>query len=166
MGKRYESSLLSHSSFSHCESRNNDHCEEDRLITWHSSFVTSFFGMNTTDVRDMEWNQKIFWSSAIPLTLAVLSIALLYGYKWDLIISRVRSACRSRQEPGLHAICQEDLESWVGPGLSCRYYDFPDFPVEMKPRLLLGKITIWWKHLSQKMDQKKPGQRGAASDLA
>ncbi|RBR10188.1 uncharacterized protein FIESC28_09574 [Fusarium coffeatum] len=75
------------------------------------SFVTSFFGMNTTDVRDIEWNQKIFWSSAIPLTLAVLSIALLYGYKWDLISSRVRNACRSRQEPGLHAICQEDLES-------------------------------------------------------
>ncbi|KAH7185125.1 uncharacterized protein B0J16DRAFT_398823 [Fusarium flagelliforme] len=74
------------------------------------SFVTGFFGMNTTDVRDIEWNQKIFWSSAIPLTLLVLSIALLYGYKWDLIVCRVRSACRSRQEPGLHSIWEVDLE--------------------------------------------------------
>ncbi|RFN53432.1 mg2+ transporter [Fusarium flagelliforme] len=76
------------------------------------SFVTSFFGMNTTDVRDIQWNQRIFWSSAIPLTLLVLSIALLYGYKWDLIVCRVRSACRSRQEPGLHSIWEVDLEHW------------------------------------------------------
>ncbi|CAG7560904.1 unnamed protein product [Fusarium equiseti] len=130
------------------------------------SFVTSFFGMNTTDVRDIEWNQKIFWSSAIPLTIAVLSIALLYGYKWDVIMCGARSVCRSRQEPGLHAICEEDLESWERPGLGDRHDDAPVFSVRMKSVSLLGKIGIWWKHPWRTMDQKKPEERGAEHNLA
>lgn len=50
-----------------------------------SSFVTSFFGMNTTNVRELGRVQRVFWSSAVPFTLAVSSLALIFGYKWDRV---------------------------------------------------------------------------------
>ncbi|PCD23588.1 hypothetical protein AU210_015105 [Fusarium oxysporum f. sp. radicis-cucumerinum] len=49
------------------------------------SFVTSFFGMNTTNVRELGRVQRVFWSSAVPFTLAVSSLALIFGYKWDRV---------------------------------------------------------------------------------
>ncbi|KEY68615.1 hypothetical protein S7711_05795 [Stachybotrys chartarum IBT 7711] len=39
------------------------------------SFVSSFMGMNTTDIRDMEWNQRIFWATSVPVTVAVVTAA-------------------------------------------------------------------------------------------
>lgn len=47
------------------------------------SFVSSFMGMNTTDIRDTEFSQRIFWITAIPVTVAVLGLAFMYGYKGD-----------------------------------------------------------------------------------
>lgn len=41
------------------------------------SFVCSFLGMNTADVRNMSGGQTIFWAAALPLTLVVVLIALL-----------------------------------------------------------------------------------------
>lgn len=49
------------------------------------SFVSSFMGMNTTDIRDTEFTQRIFWTTATPVTAAVLALAFLYGYKGDQI---------------------------------------------------------------------------------
>ncbi|EHK27037.1 uncharacterized protein TRIVIDRAFT_196917 [Trichoderma virens Gv29-8] len=49
------------------------------------SFVSSFLGMNTADVRNSEWNQQIFWVTGIPMTIAVLSLAFIYGYKGEEI---------------------------------------------------------------------------------
>ncbi|KAF2792241.1 hypothetical protein K505DRAFT_363097 [Melanomma pulvis-pyrius CBS 109.77] len=42
------------------------------------SFVCSFLGMNTAGIRDMEHGQWIFWVIAIPLTLIVILLALLW----------------------------------------------------------------------------------------
>jgi hypothetical protein len=47
------------------------------------SFVSSFMGMNTTDIRDTKFSQRIFWMTAIPITVAVLGLAFVYGYKGD-----------------------------------------------------------------------------------
>lgn len=41
------------------------------------SFVCSFLGMNTADVRDTTHGQSIFWAAALPLTFIVVLIALL-----------------------------------------------------------------------------------------
>ncbi|PNP53590.1 hypothetical protein THARTR1_05956 [Trichoderma harzianum] len=49
------------------------------------SFVSSFLGMNTIDVRDSSWNQQIFWITGIPMTVVVLSLAWIYGYKSEEI---------------------------------------------------------------------------------
>ncbi|TGJ82820.1 hypothetical protein E0Z10_g5942 [Xylaria hypoxylon] len=46
------------------------------------SFVTSFFGMNTTDIRNTDYDQKLFWVTSLPTTALVIGVAYLYGYKW------------------------------------------------------------------------------------
>jgi hypothetical protein len=47
------------------------------------SFVTSYLGMNTVDIRDMGSTQSIFWSIAIPLTVVTMGTALFVGYNGD-----------------------------------------------------------------------------------
>lgn len=49
------------------------------------SFVSSFLGMNTVDVRNSDANQGIFWMTGVPITVAVLALAFIYGYKGDEI---------------------------------------------------------------------------------
>jgi Mg2+ and Co2+ transporter CorA len=49
------------------------------------SFVSSFLGMNTADMRDMSNNQWLFWATGIPVTIFVLALAYIYGYKGDEI---------------------------------------------------------------------------------
>ncbi|KAL9468828.1 hypothetical protein ACSS6W_010522 [Trichoderma asperelloides] len=65
------------------------------------SFVSSFLGMNTVDVRDSDWNQVIFWITGIPLTVGVLSLAFVYGYKG------------------------EEIRDWMIPKLQDRSYQYP-----------------------------------------
>ena len=40
------------------------------------SFMSSIFGMNTADIRNMSKGQKVFWISAIPVTTAVIGLSL------------------------------------------------------------------------------------------
>ncbi|KAI5468180.1 hypothetical protein BGZ63DRAFT_373096 [Mariannaea sp. PMI_226] len=61
------------------------------------SFTSGFFGMNTTDIRDMEQNQRIFWTISIPLTIGVFTLAFLYGYKGDAIQDSISSTLHSRK---------------------------------------------------------------------
>ncbi|UKZ54094.1 hypothetical protein TrVGV298_007900 [Trichoderma virens] len=49
------------------------------------SFVSSFMGMNTADVRNMNHKQGLFWATGIPVTIFVLTMACIYGYKGDEI---------------------------------------------------------------------------------
>lgn len=42
------------------------------------SAISSIFGMNTTDVRDMEYSQWLYWACALPVTLVVI-IGGLWG---------------------------------------------------------------------------------------
>jgi hypothetical protein len=44
------------------------------------SFVASLFGMNTSDMRDLENNQSIFWAVALPLTAVIGGLSLLVAY--------------------------------------------------------------------------------------
>ncbi|KAK6337439.1 hypothetical protein TWF730_002838 [Orbilia blumenaviensis] len=53
------------------------------------NFTTSFFGMNTNDIRDMDRDQKIFWATAIPITVVVVGFALCWAYTGDIIQDRL-----------------------------------------------------------------------------
>ncbi|KAL9016864.1 MAG: hypothetical protein Q9185_005814 [Variospora sp. 1 TL-2023] len=45
------------------------------------SFVSSFFGMNVADIREMGTQQWVFWASAVPLTTLVLGISFFVARK-------------------------------------------------------------------------------------
>ncbi|KAH0441978.1 hypothetical protein CcaCcLH18_01838 [Colletotrichum camelliae] len=79
------------------------------------SFVTSFFGMNTTDVRDTDWDQRIFWSCALPVTFGVLTLAFVYSYKWDMIMemSFRRLSSTTRTKSPCH-ILEDDMIPLTG----------------------------------------------------
>ncbi|KAL5405693.1 hypothetical protein PMIN03_008270 [Paraphaeosphaeria minitans] len=49
------------------------------------SFVTSYLGMNTSDIRDMENKQSLFWEIALPLTAGIMAIMLAIAYNGDEI---------------------------------------------------------------------------------
>ncbi|KAG8534324.1 uncharacterized protein KY384_001168 [Bacidia gigantensis] len=48
------------------------------------SFVTSFFGMNTVDMRNINSSQGLFWATGLPLTLFVLGAAWVVAYHGEL----------------------------------------------------------------------------------
>jgi hypothetical protein len=104
---------LSHCSFFHCEYSTSETQVPTDLIMC-SSFVTSFFGMNTADVRELDRDQRIFWTSAIPLTLAVSSLALNFGYKWDTVTALFSKAFKFQDSSGLYEGLEKDLLSQLG----------------------------------------------------
>ncbi|KAE8372474.1 hypothetical protein BDV26DRAFT_98978 [Aspergillus bertholletiae] len=50
------------------------------------SFVTSYLGMNTSDIRDMEPSQALFWEVAVPFTIAVVAVVLTVAYNVNRIL--------------------------------------------------------------------------------
>lgn len=54
------------------------------------SFVTSYMGINTNDIRNMNSNQNLFWAVAMPVTLTVLFAAFVYAYKADEVADLLR----------------------------------------------------------------------------
>lgn len=59
------------------------------------SFVTSYLGMNTTDIRDMASNQSLFWIIAVPLTVVTMGLAMFIGYNGDDLRSFFASIYRT-----------------------------------------------------------------------
>ncbi|KAI9372862.1 hypothetical protein BJX61DRAFT_415529 [Aspergillus egyptiacus] len=45
------------------------------------SFVTSYFGMNASDIRDMAHGQWIYWAVSIPVTVCVVGFCMLVAYQ-------------------------------------------------------------------------------------
>jgi hypothetical protein len=52
-------------------------------LTPLSSFVTSFFGMNTADIRNTNRGQGYFWAIAVPVTAGIVFAAVLLAYHGD-----------------------------------------------------------------------------------
>ncbi|KAI0097925.1 hypothetical protein GGR51DRAFT_577712 [Nemania sp. FL0031] len=55
------------------------------------SAVASIFGMNTSDVRDMEQGQWIYWAVAVPVTAVVIFLGLLWTGELGNIVRWVQS---------------------------------------------------------------------------
>lgn len=55
------------------------------LVFLPLSFVTSYMGMNTSDIRNQDAGQGRFWMIAAPLTSLVLGLALLLGYRFETL---------------------------------------------------------------------------------
>ncbi|KAF6814825.1 hypothetical protein CSOJ01_03836 [Colletotrichum sojae] len=72
-------------------------------------FLPFFFGMNTTDVRNIDWDQRIFWTSALPITFGVITLAFVYGYKWDSIVESLSRRVPSQRSRSPRHILEDDL---------------------------------------------------------
>lgn len=65
------------------------------------SFVTSFLGMNTSDIRNQTSGQGLFWTIAIPLAVFVTLIALGLAFREQIgqgfedLLASVRKRKRS-----------------------------------------------------------------------
>lgn len=55
------------------------------LVFLPLSFVTSFLGMNTVDIRNQTSTQSLFWIVALPITAVVVVVALIIGYKYEVM---------------------------------------------------------------------------------
>ncbi|PVH82109.1 hypothetical protein DL98DRAFT_514177 [Cadophora sp. DSE1049] len=62
------------------------------------SFVTSYLGMNTVDIRDMNRSQSIFWATAVPATFGVVTLAILAAYR-DAVREWAREKRRKLRQP-------------------------------------------------------------------
>nr|POE56258.1 hypothetical protein CFP56_50802 [Quercus suber] len=98
------------------------------------SFVSSFFGINTVDIRNLQTSQWLFWVVAILTTLAVVGISMFLAFKspdiWEQVgrrkeIKREKRVSRrtarrqkwtgARHRGGLGAAAEtdvEELEDW------------------------------------------------------
>ncbi|KAI4937702.1 hypothetical protein J4E85_000137 [Alternaria conjuncta] len=55
------------------------------------SFISSVFGMNTTDIRDMSSSQALFWAIAIPATAVIGGLSLTIAYHGTYMWAKVRA---------------------------------------------------------------------------
>ncbi|KAJ5387319.1 Mg2+ transporter protein CorA-like/Zinc transport protein ZntB [Penicillium cosmopolitanum] len=73
------------------EARQEDHGKAISVFTIVTviflplSFVTSFLGMNTTDIRDTDNTQILFWVVSLSLTALITGLSLLIGLKGNEI---------------------------------------------------------------------------------
>jgi hypothetical protein len=52
------------------------------------SFVTSFIGINTSDIRNIDGGQTLFWADVIPISAALVCLSFVYAYKGDIPITK------------------------------------------------------------------------------
>jgi Mg2+ and Co2+ transporter CorA len=63
------------------------------------SFVTSYLGMNTSDIRNMTLDQSLFWEVATPFTITVVSLVLVVAYNSNWIMGLLPSLGNVRNAP-------------------------------------------------------------------
>lgn len=69
------------------------------LVFLPLSFVASFLGMNTADIRNQTANQTLYWIIALPVTAGVVIIALVIGYKYEVMRDYIeRYMAKSKRE--------------------------------------------------------------------
>jgi hypothetical protein len=62
------------------------------------NFVSSFFGMNTQDIRDMTATQSLFWLVAICVTAGVLGASIFLAFQGGDILERLHLWLDARRE--------------------------------------------------------------------
>lgn len=81
------------------------------------SFFTSYFGMNTIDIRDTNQSQSTFWALALPVTLFVVTLAVFVADKGDWarewLLGKIRSLfARKAMSSGRHPAKENGREDF------------------------------------------------------
>ncbi|KAL2070763.1 hypothetical protein VTL71DRAFT_13789 [Oculimacula yallundae] len=77
------------------------------------SFVTSYLGMNTIDIRDTTRSQSIFWAAAVPATFGVVALATLVAFR-DAVKEWVREKRRHFKRPAAPPSKQKTSDDRIG----------------------------------------------------
>lgn len=67
------------------------------------NFVTSFFGMNTSDIRDMTATQSLFWIVGICVTVGVLGVSIFLAFQGGNILEALHLWLDARKERATNA---------------------------------------------------------------
>jgi hypothetical protein len=97
--------------------------------------VAGIMGMNTSDIRDMDTGQWVFWAVAIPLTVSILSICIFFTGGAANTMSGIRPFWPGGHRAGLepagylnhYAPAPPAYRSNISPGLG----NPPPLPVPM-----------------------------------
>ena len=65
------------------------------------SFITSFFGMNTADIRDTTATQGTFWAAAVPVTTIITGVVMLLVFRGGDILDFIAKHKDWRPRPKL-----------------------------------------------------------------
>ncbi|RYN19210.1 hypothetical protein AA0116_g2953 [Alternaria tenuissima] len=80
------------------------------------SFVTSLFGMNTSDIRNIDRTQAFFWVIAIPFTAVIVLVAILLAYRgdklYDLVVQTIHEVKERHMKTGLPIAPLQDEREW------------------------------------------------------
>ena len=58
----------------------------------------SYFGMNISDIRNLDSTQSLFWAIAVAVTVGVLCLAVFLAFQGGEILERLRIWRDSRRE--------------------------------------------------------------------
>ncbi|KAJ5109468.1 hypothetical protein N7456_006143 [Penicillium angulare] len=75
------------------------------------SFVTSYLGMNTTDIRNMTNTQTLFWAISIPVTVLIIITVLFAAFQAERVREAIEVLFQPRVKPllgDLHRSVHED----------------------------------------------------------
>ena len=61
------------------------------------NFVSSFFGMNVSDIRNLDQNQSLFWLVAVCVTAGVLGLSIFFAFSGSMITDRILQWKENRQ---------------------------------------------------------------------
>lgn len=82
------------------------------------TFVAGVLGMNTNDIRNMTINQWVFWVTAIPFTVIVIGICLLFtGELSDIWLWLTTSRPSSKQVARQGVLLPEKAETIAAPNI-------------------------------------------------
>jgi hypothetical protein len=98
------------------------------------SFVSGFLGMNTTDIRNSNSKQWVFWASGLPLTAVVILVALLWagelGNAWRAVVNLFPT---QKMGSGYMRI-RDQREKWHGSSAKKRKPYLPSSPSPISPQ--------------------------------
>ncbi|OCK93809.1 uncharacterized protein K441DRAFT_564573, partial [Cenococcum geophilum 1.58] len=99
------------------------------------SFVSGFLGMNTTDIRNSNSKQWVFWASGLPLTAVVILVALLWAGELGNAWRAVANLFPTQKRGSGYMRIRDQQKKWYGSSAKKTkpYLPSPPSPIPPQP---------------------------------
>lgn len=84
------------------------------------NFIASFFGMNVTDIRNLDQSQSLFWLVAMCVTAGVVAVSLLFAFQGGNIVESVMLWRDKRKELRRSTVSERRQPDAGGEGFRVR----------------------------------------------